>query len=216
MTANGTERYAELDPTDVPELVLRAVTIARRLGFPLSVHPSTGRLLAALAGGLDGGLIGETGTGTGAGVAWMLSTMSPDTRIVSIELDAAQAAAAAELFADHPNVTILHGEANELAAYGPFDLLVLDTHCDPGPLHWQMLDPTTQLRPNGLLFKDDLWPMTSWPPLAFDGSVDERRRHWLEHPNLLATEVTVAEGFSVLLGRRRPAQRSGGSPHPGS
>lgn len=205
MTANGTERYAQLgDAAAVPELVREAVAIARRLGFPLCVHPATGRLLAAVAAGVDGGLIGETGTGTGAGVAWMLSTTSPDTQIVSIELDAQQAAAAAELFADHPNVTILHGEANELAAHGPFDLLVLDTNCDPGPLHWEALDPTTQLRPNGLLFKDDLWPMTSWPPMAFDGTVDERRRRWLEHADLLATEVTVAEGFSVLLGRRRP------------
>lgn len=215
MTTGGTARYDQLTPPAVPELVLEAVALARRLDFPLCVHPATGRLLAAVAGGVDGGLIGETGTGTGAGVAWMLSTTSPSTQIVSIELDEERAAAARALFAPHPNVTILQGEANELAAHGPFDLLVVDSACDPGPLHWQTLDPPRQLRPDGLLFKDDLWPMTTWPPTEHAGGEDRRRRHWLEHPDLFATEVTVAEGYSVLLGRRRP-QASGGSPQPGS
>lgn len=215
MTTDGTSRYDDLGAGLAPALVLEAVDRARQLGFPLCVHPATGRLLAAVAGGIDGGVIGEMGTGTGAGVAWMLSTTSPATRIVSIELDEGRAAAATELFAAFPNVTILHGEANELAAHGPFDLLVVDSRCDPGPLHWETFEPTNQLRPDGLLFKDDLWPMTSWPPRAYDGTEDRRRRHWLEHPDLFTTEVTVADGFSVLLGRRRP-QASGGSPQPGS
>lgn len=215
MTSGGTRRYDELDPATVPALVLEAVDRARQLDFPLCVHPATGRLLAAVAGGVEGGVIGEMGTGTGAGVAWMLSTTSPATHIVSIELDEARAAAARDLFASHPNVTILHGEANELAAHGPFDLLVVDSRCEPGPLHWETFEPTQQLRPNGLLFKDDLWPMTTWPPRAYDGTEDRRRQHWLEHLDLFTTEVTVADGFSVLLGRRRP-QASGGSPQPGS
>lgn len=206
MTFEGTEKYDDFARTGhVPPLVLEAVALARRLGFPLSVHPATGRLLAALAGGVDGGLIGETGTGTGAGVAWMLSAAPPSTRIVSIELDAERAAATQLLFAAHPNVTVLQGEANELADHGPFDLLVLDTRCDPGPLHWESLEPAVQLRPHGMLVKDDLWPMTDWPPLAYDGTVDRPRVRWFEHPDLLTTEVPVAPRYSVALARRRPS-----------
>lgn len=205
MTYQGTERYAGLPPGAVPPLVLAAVEFAREQGFELCVHPATGRLLAALASGVGDGVIGETGTGTGAGVAWMLSTASPETRIVSVELDERRAASATELFADHPNVTILHGEANELAEHGPFDLLVIDSGAhDDGPLHRSRLDPRQVLRPNGLLFKDDLWPMTTWPPLDFHGEVDVLRQRLFEHPDLLTTEVPVAEGFSVQLARRRP------------
>lgn len=205
MTHQGTAMYSDLGPTDVPPLVLEAVAIARGQRFDLCVHPATGRLLAALASGVGDGVIGETGTGTGAGVAWMLSTAAPSTRIVSMELDEERADAAAELFAGHPNVTILQGEANELAEHAPFDLLVIDSgDVVAGPLHRAHLDPTAVLTPDGLLFKDDLWPMTSWPPVTFDGDVDELRVRLFEHPDLLTTEVTVAEGYAVQLARRHP------------
>jgi predicted O-methyltransferase YrrM len=194
------EEYARVHP--VPERVLVAVELARRFDFPYTVHPATGRLLAALAGGIRGGLIGETGTGTGASVAWMLSTASPDTRILSVELDGERAEAAAHLFREEPQVAILAGDANLLAEHGPFDLLILDAPSTPGPLEWSTLEPATQLRPNGLLVKDDLWPMTAWPPTAEDGSVDQVRTRWLTHPDLLATEVRVADGYAVLIARR--------------
>ena len=202
---DGTARYAAFARRHpVPPLVLEAVALAERHGFTYTVHPATGRLLAALAGGVQGGVIGETGTGTGAGVAWMLSAAPADTRIVSIELDPDQAAAATGLFAGEPRVTILQGDANGLAAHGPFDLLVLDAPSTPGPLEWSTLDPTVHLRPHGVLVKDDLWPMTSWPPASHDGADDVQRARWLDDPRLLATEVTVADGQAVLVARRRP------------
>lgn len=34
--------------------------------------------------------------------------------------------------------------------------------------------------------------------------VSEAVVRWLEHPALFTTEVSVAEGFAVLIGRRRP------------
>ncbi len=202
---NGTNLYGPFSDTAVvPPLALEAVEVAKRLDFPLCVHPATGRLLAAIAGGVVDGLIGETGTGTGVGVAWMLSTASPETQIVSIELDERRAQAAADLFVRYPQVTILQGDSNDIAEHGPFDLLVLDAPAADGPIAWKSLDPLVQLKPNGVLVKDDIWPMNSWPPRAFDGSVDVSRTHWLEHPALFATEIPVAEGYGVLVGRRRP------------
>lgn len=41
-----------------------------------------GRLLQVLARGRAGGLIGETGTGCGAGRAWMASAVGLDTRLM--------------------------------------------------------------------------------------------------------------------------------------
>jgi predicted O-methyltransferase YrrM len=204
MTVNGTAMYdAFARRGHVPPLVLDAIALAKRLDFTYTVHPATGRLLAALASGIAHGVIGETGTGTGAGVAWMASTAPPDTRIVSIELDETRARMADELFAGRGNITVLHGDANRLADHGPFDLLVLDAPPTPGPLHWRELDPTVQLTPDGVLVKDDLWPMTSWPPTTVDGAVDELRVDWFEHPDLLTTEVTVAAGCAVQIARRR-------------
>jgi len=207
VTMNGTSLYEGLAAAGrVPPLVLEAVDQARQLDFDYCVHPATGRLLSVLAAGVSAtGVIGETGTGAGAGVAWMLSTASTTTRIVSVELDQARARAATALFAEYPNVTIVHGDANLLAAHGPFDLLVLDAPSSPGPLHWETLDPTIQLASNGLLVKDDLWPMTSWPPTTYDSSVDDQRVRWIEHPDLFTTEMTVADGYAVLVGRRRPS-----------
>lgn len=48
-------------------------------------------------------------------------------------------------------------------------MLVLDAPSTPGALHWRSLDPTVQLRANGVFVKEDLQPMTSWPPRSFDG-----------------------------------------------
>jgi predicted O-methyltransferase YrrM len=193
------EQFAREHP--VPPLVLAAVELAREFEFTYTVHPATGRLLAALAAGIRG-LIGETGTGTGASVAWMVSTLPPDTRIVSVEVDRDRAEATAHLFRDEPRVTILAGDANQLAEHGPFDLLILDAPSTPGPLDWETLEPATQLRRNGLLVKDDLWPMTGWLPTSSDGTEDRLRARWLTHPHLLATEVTVADGYAVLIARR--------------
>ncbi len=209
MTVDGTARCEELTATgNVPPLVAEVIARARALDFPFSVHPATGRLLAVLAGGVEGGIIGETGSGTGVGVAWMLSTACPGTRIVSIELDGERARQSAELFAGHPEVTILQGDANQLAEHGPFDLLVLDAPSTPGPLDRAVLDPGVHLTPGGVLVKDDLWPLTSWPPRTPDGTEDRARIRWLSDPRMFTTEVTVAEGYAVQIARRRPAGAS--------
>src|SRR5688500_196843 len=112
---------------EVPALVRRAVEAAEALDFPLCVHLATGRLLHVLAGGVPpGGRIGETGTGTGAGLAWMATGVAPGVELVSVEVDPERHAAAVHLFAEHPRVTLLEGDAQLVFDRGPYDLLVLD------------------------------------------------------------------------------------------
>ncbi len=134
----------------------------------------------------------------------MLSTVPATTRIVSVEIDANQANAATELFAAYDNVTIVKGDSNALCDHGPFDLLILDALAGDGPLDWSRVDPVEQLRPNGMVVKDDLWPTTTWPPLTFDGTVDEARMRLFDHPDVLTSEITLAEGYSMQVARRRP------------
>jgi hypothetical protein len=110
----------------LPEVVERAVDLARSMNLDFSCHPAQGRLLALLAGGRPGSVIGETGTGCGVGVAWMLSAADPSTRLVSVEQDPTRAKAARDLFGEYEQVQVLSGDWRLLLAHGPFDLLVLD------------------------------------------------------------------------------------------
>jgi predicted O-methyltransferase YrrM len=116
----------EPEPMPGYPVVAQAVALANNLGFIACCTPEQGELLRVLARGRAGGVIGETGTGCGAGLAWMASAIGPETRLVSIAIDATRAATCQALFAALPNVTVLHGDWRLIIEYGPFDLLVLD------------------------------------------------------------------------------------------
>ena len=124
MAVGGTSAYSDVH--DLPPLVHGVVNLAADQGFDHSCAPEQGRLLSVLARGWSGGRVGETGTGYGVGLAWMVEAAAPSTSFVSIERDAQRVAAAQSLVAAHPQVRILSGEWPELVRSGPFDLLVLD------------------------------------------------------------------------------------------
>ena len=200
MSSGGTQKY--LDEVDLPPLVAAAVDAAQRIGFDLCVHPATGRLLQVLAAGVGaGGVIGETGTGTGAGLAWLASGARLDVSLISVELDAERAAAANQVFASSPNVTVMHGDAGQLFERGPFDLLVLDGGWGSGKNDGPVVEVAEVLTEGGVITIDDFTPMQTWPP-TFEGSTDAAREHWLTHADLLATEVRVDPTMSVIIGRR--------------
>lgn len=166
-------------------------------------------MLQVLARGREGGTIGETGTGCGAGLAWMVSAVGPETRFVSVEVDAGRAAACQALFAHLPNVTVLQGDWRLIERHGPFDLLVLDgggggKRADDTPA-----DPARLLKPGGTLVLDDFhppfefWPEEAAPRDEYDRSTTSSRAHWLQHPDLFAAEVRVHPMVSTILGTRK-------------
>jgi predicted O-methyltransferase YrrM len=97
MTVGGNSEYSDVD--SLPPLVASAVALAASQGFDHSCAPEQGQLLSVLARGWRGGRIGETGTGCGVGLAWMVEASDPTTSFVSVELDHGRASAAARLFA---------------------------------------------------------------------------------------------------------------------
>ena len=200
------------DRTDLPPRVAQAVALANDLGFIQCCIPEQGGLLQVLARGRAGGVIGETGTGCGAGLAWMASAVGLETRLVSVEIDAARAAACQALFADLPNVTVLHGDWRLIEEYGPFDLLVLDGGGGGKRENDAPADPTRLLRPGGMLVLDDFHPpLEFWPEEAVPRDEDGRsttaaRTHWLQHPDLFATEVRVHPQVSAILATRKAAR----------
>ncbi len=184
----------------LPPLVARAVELARRLSFDCSCRPEQGRLLQVLARARTGGVIGETGTGCGVGLAWMVSGAGPGTKLFSVERDGGRAQLVKDIFADQTDVTVLNDDWTALINHGPFDLLVLDGGGKaPGGT---AADPKLMLKPFGTLVIDDFTPLASWPPYH-DGEIDLARLHWLEHPALLATEVVLCPEMSSIVAVRR-------------
>lgn len=199
MSLSGTAAYRGRG--DLPVLVAEAVRLAERRGFALSCAPEQGRLLQLLAAGRAGGVIGETGTGCGVGVAWLLSGAGRGTRLVSVEREPERAAAAAGLFAGEPDVTIRCADWSAILADGPFDLLVLDGG-GAGKGGERPVDPAAALRPQGAIVVDDFTPADRWPP-QHAGAPDAARLHWLEHPSLATTELRLTPTLATVVGVRR-------------
>ena len=197
MSIGGTAAYR--DQTALPGLVRAAVRCAEELGFAYSCQPAQGRLLQLLAAGVAGGVIGETGTGCGVGLAWLAAAAGPGTRLVSVERDAERCAAARRLFADDVRISVLHGDWRDLAAYRPFDLLVLDGG-GHGKGAQAPLEPARWLGFGGTVVVDDFAPLTDWPA-RHDGAPDTARMHWLTHPELLATELAIAPDLATVVAR---------------
>jgi hypothetical protein len=50
----------------------------------------------------------------------------------------------------------------------------------------------------GLLVVDDFTPSTTWPP-RYAGPIDTPRQHWMDHPDLRATQVNVTPESSTIV-----------------
>jgi predicted O-methyltransferase YrrM len=198
MSVKGTASYAGVQ--GLPEIVSAAVELAEELGFTASCRVEQGRLLYALAGGADRS-IGETGTGCGVGLAWLIAGRRPGVRVVSVERDAERAARVSALFADVPDVAVLRGDWTLINEHGPFDLLVVDG--GGNGKRGAAADPERLVRAGGSVVIDDFTPLTEWPPMH-EGAPDSARLSWLEHPALLASEVRLAPDLSTIVGTRRP------------
>lgn len=176
------------DPSVLPPLVARAARVARRFGFRNSSSLVYAPLLQLLAAQVRGGVIAEMGTGAGVGTAWMALAMSPDSRLVTIERDAPRASAAAELFSDDPRIRVLHGDALDVAAHGPFDLV----YCDAGPGKIDRQDVTVAMtRPGGVILLDDLTPTRTdldW---------------WLRCPDVVTATIWLTPELGAILAVRR-------------
>jgi predicted O-methyltransferase YrrM len=181
----------------MPPLVARAVRAARDAGFALSCLPTQGRLLQVLAGGVADGVIGETGTGCGVGLAWLATGARDGVHLWSIERDERLVGIARAVFSDTPAVHVVHGDWTDLRSHGPFDLLVLDGG-GQGKKDEPPLAAEDWLRPGGAVVLDDFTPGAGWPPLH-DGQLDAARLHWLKHPRLLATEIRTQPDASTIV-----------------
>ena len=172
----------------LPPLVARAKAAAAALGFEKSCRDEDGMVLHVLAARRGIERVAEIGTGTGVGTAWLASALPPGIPLVTAEADERLAAAAAELFADDPNVDVLQGDWREvLPAHAPFDLIFVDggrAKDDPDAV-------LALAAPGATLVLDDFTADWERP--------DRRRDGWLAHPRLAAVEIGTGETARVIV-----------------
>jgi predicted O-methyltransferase YrrM len=176
-----------------PPLVERALALAAGHGFETSCTAEDGALLHVLAARRGLARAGGTGTGAGVGAAWIVSALRPGTRFVTAEADEHLAAVVADLFAEDPDVTVLHGDWRRvLPPEAPFDLLFADGGR-------AVDDPDAVLgivAPGATIVVGDV----TWR----HGEPDDPRRHlWLGHPDVAAVEVWTAPGRRTIVATRR-------------
>jgi predicted O-methyltransferase YrrM len=133
------------------------------LGFTMASEPRTGALLAVLAASKPGGHLLELGTGTGVGTAWLLSGMSADSRLDSVDADGNVVAVARRHLAADSRVAFHVLDGADFISRSPqsrFDLI----YADAWPGKFTHLDETLSLlRAGGIYFIDDLLPQPNWP-----------------------------------------------------
>lgn len=174
----------------VPPLVARALDLAHDLGFARSCSLETGRILRVLAAQVGDGVIGEIGAGCGVGAAWMVTNLRLDASLVTVEIEAVQARAVADLLASVPEARVIHGDWREILPYGPFALLFADAAAAKQREPEALLEA---LRPGGLIVLDDLTP---------GREPDSLREFWLTDRRVVASEVLVSVTESVILATR--------------
>jgi predicted O-methyltransferase YrrM len=166
----------------------------------MSSEDGCGRFLSVLAGAVrPGGRILEIGTGSGAGLAWIVAGLGgrTDAEVHSIELDPAVFELATAV--DWPSWVRLHlGDVHELySSLGAFDLIFADA---PGG-KWTDLDRTVDaLTPGGLLLVDDMQP-ERWGSADHERLTGQVAATLLGHPGLNAVEISWSSGL-ILCSRR--------------
>ncbi|GAA2284062.1 class I SAM-dependent methyltransferase [Streptomyces hawaiiensis] len=187
---------------DVPARVLAAERIAVEAGFTKSCVREVGRLLRTAAAAKPGGVVAESGTGSGVGTAWLHSGLGDGARLVTVERDEELARRAAGVFADDGRVSVLTGDWRLLERHAPFDVFF----CDGGGKRDDPHRVVELLAPGGILVLDDFTPSAEWPP-RFEGEVDELRLFYLTHPDLDAAEVLTTPTGSAVVAARRQVSR---------
>ncbi|MFF8013828.1 class I SAM-dependent methyltransferase [Streptomyces sp. NPDC007929] len=185
----------------VPARVLAAERLAAEAGFVKSCIPQVGRLLRTAAAAKPGGVVAESGTGSGVGTAWLHSGLGDGARLVTVERDEELARRAAGVFVDDGRVSVLT-DWRLLEEHAPFDVFF----CDGGGKRDDPERVVELLAPGGILVLDDFTPSAQWPP-RFDGEVDELRLFYLTHPELDAAEVLTTPTSSAVVAARRGTPR---------
>jgi caffeoyl-CoA O-methyltransferase len=208
LVRSDVEAYAEAHTTALPPSLSRLLAEAEtELPYPAMLSgPVVGRLLETLVFALRPRLVVEVGTYAGFSALAMAAALPPGGRIVTLELEDAHADFAqrqidASPYADR--VEILRGPA--LASLerldGPFDLVFIDADKTGYPDYYEAA--LAKLAPGGLIVADNTLRGGGAlePDSDGDRAIAALNDRWAEDERVIATQLTVRDGVTLL--RRR-------------
>jgi caffeoyl-CoA O-methyltransferase len=205
LVRSDVEAYAAAHTTPLSD-GLRALhdEAARALPYPSMLSgPVVGRLLQTLVAATQARLVVEIGTYAGFSALAMAEALPPEGRIITLELDDAHADFAqrhvdASAYADR--VEIVRGPALESLRRldGPFDLVFIDADKTGYPDYYEAA--LAKLSPHGLIVADNT--LRGGGVLAPDSEADEvmarLNDRWASDPRVVATQLTVRDGVTIL------------------
>ena len=148
---------------EIPVRYNRIKDDTERLSFQMNSDLLTGSLLKTLVASRKSGRILELGTGGGLATSWILDGMDQQTRLLTIENNAALLEIAREQLADSRVECVLADGYVWLKEYQgeKFDLIFADAM----PGKYDLFEETIHLlKPGGFYVIDDMMPQPNWPP----------------------------------------------------
>ncbi|ATP39977.1 hypothetical protein CSE16_07895 [Solibacillus sp. R5-41] len=180
--------------TYVPELVRASKIFAKSKGFGNSCSDEAGRLLSILAGQVTHGKILEVGTGFGVGSSWILSSIAPTIKFITVDHSKEKIEATANHIT-HKQAEFIYGDWKDVIAKGPFQFIFADAAAAK-TIEGELLFNTLDI--GGMLFMDDFTPEENFPE-EWIGKPDKVREYWLNHSGLIATEIYLTSTSSAIL-----------------
>ncbi|MEH7237668.1 O-methyltransferase [Bacillus sp. JJ1562] len=180
--------------TYIPELVQASKILAKRNSFEYSCSDEAGRLLSVLVGQITQGKILEVGTGFGVGSSWILSSIAPTVKFISVDHSKEKVDAVSKCI-KHNQAEFICGDWKDVITKGPFQFIFADAAAAK-TIEGELLLKT--LNVGGMLFMDDFTPEEHFPE-EWKGKPDKVREYWLNHNGLQATEIYLTPTASVIL-----------------
>jgi predicted O-methyltransferase YrrM len=148
--------------TEIPVQYNRIKDDTDRLSFRMNSDLLTGNLLKTLVASRKSGRILELGTGGGLATSWILDGMDQNTKLLTIENNAALLEIAREQLTDPRIEFILVDGYVWIKSYNgeKFDLIFADAM----PGKYDLFEETIQLlKSGGFYIIDDMLPQPNWP-----------------------------------------------------
>lgn len=164
LRVRGSEKYMNDTVTKfIPEKIDAIEEDTLKSGFTMASDHQTGSLLRTLVATKRHARILELGTGTGLSACWLLDGMDADSRLESVDDDAAVVAIARKHLGDDSRVSFVVEDGSVFLREKDgevYDFIFADTW--PGKF-WDLDLALGVLKPGGLYVIDDLLPQANWP-----------------------------------------------------
>ncbi len=168
------------------------------IGFTMGSDIGFGNLLKTLVASKTKGNFLELGTGTGLSLACIVAGMDTDSRVISLDNDAALVELVSTYFAEDQRVTIICEDAAvwiENNQRKRFDLIFADAW--PGKFS-QQNEVIALLKPGGFYVVDDLLPQFNWPQ-GHEVNVENFTRALAERKDMEVVNMDWSTGITIAV-----------------